>query len=81
MKKTIMVSKSSVGQQFKKIKEEYYGKTITNRDYQAFILKNYFNVERMYVGDTLEDFKTGKSIYIVFKDGHEEVVSVSRLLK
>ena len=81
MKKTIMVSKSSIKEKFKTIKEEYYDKTITNREYQAFILKNYFNVERMYVADTLEDHKTGKSIYIVFKDGHEEVVSVSQLLK
>ena len=76
-----MVSKSSIKEKFKTIKEEYYDKTITNREYQAFILKNYFNVERMYVADTLEGYKSGKSIYIVFKDGHEEVVSVSQLLK
>ena len=81
MKKTIMISKSSIREKFKTIKETYYEKNITNREYQAFILKNYFNVERMYVGDTVEDYKTGKSIYIVFKDGHEEAVSVSKLLK
>jgi hypothetical protein len=35
----------------------------------------------MYVNDTLDENRNGKSIYIVYKDGSEEQVSVSNILK
>jgi hypothetical protein len=81
MKRNVILTKSSIEQKFKDIKEKYYGKIILNRTEQAFILKNYFEVERMYVSDTISDYKAGKSIYIIYKDGHEETVSVSSILK
>jgi predicted RNA-binding protein with PUA domain len=81
MKRTVVISKSHIEQEFKRIKDKFYGKLITNKVDQAFVLKNYFNVERMYVNDTLDENRNGKSIYIVYKDGSEEQVSVSNILK
>jgi hypothetical protein len=81
MKRTVVISKSSIEQEFKRIKDKFYGKLVTNKVDQAFILKNYFNVERIYVDDTLDENRNGKSIYIVFSDGKEEQVSVSQILK
>jgi predicted RNA-binding protein with PUA domain len=81
MKRTVVISKSHIEQEFKRIKDKFYGKLITNKVDQAFVLKNYFNVERMYVNDTLDENRNGKSIYIVFSDGKEEQVSVSQILK
>ena len=81
MKRTVVISKSHIEQEFKRIKDKFYGKLITNKVDQAFVLKNYFNVERMYVNDTLDENRNGKSIYIVFSDCKEEQVSVSKILK
>ncbi len=81
MRRTVVISKSHIEQEFKRIKDKFYGKLITNKVDQAFVLKNYFNVERMYVNDTLDENRNGKSIYIVYKDGSEEQVSVSNILK
>lgn len=81
MKRTVVISKSSIEQEFKRIKDKFYGKLVTNKVDQAFILKNYFNVERIYVDDTIDENRNGKSIYIVFSDGKEEQVSVSQILK
>lgn len=81
MKRTVVISKSHIEQEFKRIKDKFYGKLITNKVDQAFVLKNYFNVERMYVNDTIDENRNGKSIYIVYKDGSEEQVSVSNILK
>lgn len=81
MRRTVVISKSHIEQEFKRIKDKFYGKLITNKVDQAFVLKNYFNVERMYVDDTLDENRNGKSIYIVYKDGREEQIRVSNILK
>lgn len=81
MKRTVIISKSYIEQEFKRIKEKFYGKIIMNKTDQAFILKNYFDIERLYVGDIKDDDRIGKCIYIVYSNGKEEQISVSNILK
>lgn len=81
MKRSVIVSKASIENEFKRIKDKFYKKHVTNSVDQAFILKKYFNIENMYVDDIREENRNGKTIYITFCDGHEEQVSVSQILK
>lgn len=81
MKRSVIVSKASIENEFNRIKDKFYKKHVTNSVDQVFILKKYFNIENIYVDDIRKENRNGKTIYITFCDGHEEQVSVSQIIK
>ena len=82
MKRNVIISKESIKQKFTDIKHKYSEKNIIS-DYAdiGYILKNYYQVERLYVDDVYVSETSGKSIYIEFIDGNVERVSLSSIIK
>lgn len=70
MKKNTIIQKSFINKRFTDIKNKYYDKSIiSNYEDIGFILKNYYNVERLYVDNINVAETSGKAIYIEFTDG------------
>lgn len=82
MKKNVIVSKDSIKRKFAEIKQKYTEKNIIS-DYAdiGYILKNYYQVERLYVDDIIVHETSGKSIYVEFTDGNIERISLSDIIK